>query len=98
MWHASISRRAQLGPFPLTIEDWSRSEREAARARLLKLLDGVGSGETIVAMVDDPFHYALHVKRVLNEAEKATLDPAWCAIEPRDPAGDIVLERIEARP
>jgi len=49
----------------------------------VKLLDGVGAGETFMKYGE----VAFHVRRSLSDQEIAGLDPAWLAIPPVDMAG-----------
>lgn len=82
MWHASVAILGSVGPVP-----WSRARvtaRHTAKAIAITLLDGVGEGDTR----RDRSDLVLHARRKLNAAELAQLDPAWCAIEPFDIAGD----------
>lgn len=93
MWHASISRRASLGPYTISTNEWTPEVRAQARSRLFELLADVGGGMTVIEVVE-PQRLALHMKRALTEAEVATLDPVWCEIAPRDESGGTIIERI----
>ena len=98
MWHASV---ALQGPGRAVAQVlWGPAEHTRARSLLKSLLDGVGAGPTKVGTVDPSLVrglsvVALHAKRVLSEAEKATLTPEWCALPAIDQEGGLTLETVD---
>ena len=62
-----------------------------ARRRIIEVLNGVGTGNTIFATTRTGI--ALHGRRSLSDSEISLLSPEWCAIPAVDEfAGDGLIE------
>lgn len=79
VFHASVAQIGKAGPIPCRMV----MKKNMAQAIGIKLLDGVGVGETFIKAGE----VAFHIRRRLSDEEVAGLDTDWLAIPAVNMAG-----------